>query len=163
MNRNHACDYSSSGPGIVIAAVANTGPQAHLHALFANMPIAVEEARRTHKTIIVEGVNDRNPGLLASGENGRGNHDEGIVHMHNARSFPLKQSFEFPPRVGCPYSAWNECETLKSRKGFDFIVAAEIRNYFVASISQHVALLLDDDILTARMLIPIVYDEDLHV
>jgi hypothetical protein len=33
----------------------------------------------------------------------------------------------------------------------------------VASISQHVALLLDDDIFTARMLIPVVYDEDLHV
>src|ERR1700726_4926952 len=97
VDRDHTCNYGSSGPGLVIAAVANARPQALLGALLANMPIAIEEARRTHKTIIVEGVNDGNPELLASGENGRGDHDEGVVHMHNPRSFPLKQGFEFPP------------------------------------------------------------------
>jgi hypothetical protein len=52
---------------------------------------------------------------------------------------------------------------LKSRKRLDFIVAAEIRDYVVAGIPQHVALLLDDNILTTRMLIPVVYDKDLHL
>jgi len=45
---------------------------------------------------------------------------------------------------------------------FDFIVVAEVREYFVASIPQHLALLLNDDVLTARVLIPVVYDEDFH-
>jgi hypothetical protein len=52
---------------------------------------------------------------------------------------------------------------LKSRKGLDFVIAAQISDYVVASIPQHVALLLDDDILTTRMLIPVVYDKDLHL
>jgi hypothetical protein len=83
--------------------------------------------------------------------------------MHNARPFALEQSFEFCSSVACPYSAWNQCETLKSRKGLDFVIAAEIRDYLVAGIPHHVALLLDDDILTTRMLIPVVYDKDLHL
>jgi hypothetical protein len=52
---------------------------------------------------------------------------------------------------------------LKPRKGIDFVIAAEIRDYLMASIPQHVALLLDDDILTSCMLIPVVYDKDLHL
>src|ERR1700688_3888981 len=101
------------------------------------MTIPVEDACRAHQAIVVQGLNHRNTCLLASRENGWGDHDKSIVHVHEAGLLARQQSAYFSSRIRCPNSARDECKPPKARILFDFIVIAKVSHHLVASILQH--------------------------
>lgn len=107
-------------------------------------------------------LHHRDGSLAACAVNGRRNHDEGIVNVHNVRFFALEKRAEVVVRVAGPDGSYHQCAAANRREFLDLMVAPPVRDHLVAAALQNSLFLLEDNVFAAWLLIFVVDQEYFH-
>jgi hypothetical protein len=143
--------------------VPDSSPQAVLKTLFTDTSIPIKRGGRASKPVVVQCLHNRNSGVPASRINRRRNHHEGIVDMDEPGLLLMNQFGNLLLRVCRPDRVFGEPRPTQSRSPFNLPVAATVGHYMMPGAFQKLALLLEHDILSSRLLVGVVDEEDLHV
>src|ERR1700676_1741522 len=146
-----------------IATVPDSSPQAVLKTLFTDTSIPIKPGLGASKPVVVQCLHNRNSGVPTSRINRRRNHHEGIVDMDQPGLLLMNQFGNLLSRVRRPDHVFGEPQPAQSRSLSNLPVAAMVGHYMMPGAFQKLALLIKHDILSSRLLVGVVNEEDLHL
>jgi hypothetical protein len=126
------------------------------------MTISEKSGSRTKKTEVMQSLYHRYALFVAGRINGWGNHSERVVHVDKVRFLSFQQLSEFGSNFTVPNRPAHKTHATEARVILDFEVSAFVTNNRMAMLLEQPALLPEDDILPARLLIRIVNHYDLQ-
>ena len=91
------------------------------------------------------------------------NHHEGVVYVDDVRFLALQKLQNFPAALVGGNRVLDEREPACPGVLTDFVVRSTVGRNLVPGPFEQFAFLLVDDVLTSRLLIPVVNEQDLHV
>src|SRR5271156_1610046 len=91
--------------------------------------------------------------LAARAVDGRRNHDERVMNVHNIRFFPLEKRAEVVVRVAGPDGSDQEGAAANHREILDLMIAPHVSQDLVPATHQDSLLLLEHNIFAAGLLI----------
>lgn len=82
--------------------------------------------------------------------------------MHDVGSFASQKLVKFPPCVARPDRLFRHADLAQNVEVSNLVIATTVDDYVVSCELQHAPFLIEDDVLTARLLIGIVNHDDFH-
>jgi hypothetical protein len=84
------------------------------------------------------------------------------MYMYQLWSLSLEHFTKVAKGITGPCRVREQGESLRSCKAFRFVIASLIQHNVVAVIAQHLRFLADNNVLSSRLLVPVVSNNDLH-
>jgi hypothetical protein len=134
-----------------------------LKTLFTDTSIPIKRGGGASKPVVVQCLHNRNSSVPTRRINRRRNHHEGIVDMDQPGLLLMNQLGNLLSRICRPDRVFGEPQPTQSRSLFNLAVAAMVGHYVMPGAFQKLALLIEHDILSSRLLVGVVNEEDLHL
>src|ERR1700732_5154031 len=110
MRREHRGHDGSGLARLTVATIADAPPYTVLHAFFADLTIAEQQAPGAEQPVILHNLDYRHLRVTARPVDRGRNHHKRILDMHDIGHLSHQQFAEFPPRVPGPDRSLGESQ-----------------------------------------------------
>jgi len=162
MDGQHQGRRSRRRPRVAITAVEHASPQAVFHAFFTDTAIPEEGCSGAEEPVIMKGLHHRDTCFATRRVNRGRDHDEGVMDMDEVWILPAQQLAKISPRVVSPDGPARQRQLFKPGVGFHLPITSTVGYDLVPGALQESAFLIENHILTARLLVLVMHNDYFH-